>query len=125
MQSTLIIFTASWCETCCYTNSMWVSFANRFSTEKVKFIEVDTVRFNDVAKEFKVNPNDGNQLPSLVLLEDNVEALRFPPINFETLRVAKTINFKEKDLLEYFDLQKRFLATSSKADTAVKKKAKV
>lgn len=90
IQTTIIIFSASWCETCSYTNSIWVSFANRFSTDQVKFIEVDTVRFNQVAKDFKVNPNDGNQLPSLVMLEDNVESLRFPPINFETLRVART-----------------------------------
>ena len=111
MRTTVLVFTANWCETCLYTHSMWVSFSNRFSTEKVKFLELDTTKFSEVAKHFKVNPNDGNQLPSLVMLEDNIEALRFPPIDFDTLKVARTVGFKEKELIEYFDLQKRYLAT--------------
>lgn len=44
INSTLLVFTANWCETCTYTYSMWVKFANRFTTEKVKVVEVDTSR---------------------------------------------------------------------------------
>ena len=32
INNTLLIFTANWCETCVYTYSMWVKFANRFTT---------------------------------------------------------------------------------------------
>ena len=35
INNTLLIFTANWCETCVYTYSMWVKFANRFTTPKL------------------------------------------------------------------------------------------
>jgi|TARA_B110000305_G_C18868016_1_gene371822 thiol:disulfide interchange protein len=42
LQTTLIVFTAQWCETCVNTYSIWIKFANRFTTSKVKVVEVDT-----------------------------------------------------------------------------------
>ena len=35
MKSTLLVFTAHWCENSQNTYSIWIKFANRFSTEKV------------------------------------------------------------------------------------------
>lgn len=55
----------------------------------------------------------GNQLPSLVLLEDGVENLRFPPIDEETGKVGRVINYKERELVKYFDLDTRCLATQN------------
>ena len=60
MQSTLLVFTASWCDTCVYTHSLWIKFANRFSTKKLKIVEVDSTRFNNICQVFKVNFKDGN-----------------------------------------------------------------
>lgn len=103
---------------------MWIRFANRFTTGKLQFIEIDTVKFSDLAKQFKVNPNDGNQLPTLILLEDNTEVLRFPPINYKEGKVGKVVNFKEKELVKYFDLERRFMA-SAEEEKVEKKKARV
>ena len=62
-------------------------------------------------------------------MEDNVEYLRFPPVDYKTGSIGKSINFKEKELVKYFDLDKRFLATNAlaTADTTkiIKKKAAV
>ena len=52
MNSTLVVFTANWAENCQYLNTMWVKFANRFSTSKLRIIEVDAMRFSAVAKSF-------------------------------------------------------------------------
>jgi len=91
---------------------MWIKFANRFSTDKVKIVEIDTIRNNTLPSKFKVNASDGNQLPTLILLEDNKEYLRFPPMDYEKGTLGKVLNFKEKELIKYFDLDKRFLATN-------------
>jgi len=36
---------------------MWVRFANRFSTKKIRFIEIDCGRFETLARAFKVSTN--------------------------------------------------------------------
>lgn len=68
-------------------------------------------------------------MPTLLLLEDNVEYLRFPPIDYKTGAIGKAVNFKEKELVQYFDLDKRYLATNSLGketqDAPIKKKANV
>jgi hypothetical protein len=63
-------------------------------------------------------------MPTLILLEDNVEYLRFPPVDYEKGTLGKVITFKEKELVKYFDLDKRFLATNidSKQETTIIKK---
>ena len=69
-------------------------------------------------------------MPTLVLLEDNIEYLRFPPVDYEKGTLGKVISFKEKELIKYFDLDKRFLATNSvtaseEKEPVIKKKANV
>lgn len=90
-------------------------------------MEINTQKFQSLAKQFKVNNQDANQLPTLILLEDNLEFLRFPPIDYRTGSIGKSIAFKEKELVKYFDLDKRFLATKVDPNTAPiqKKKANV
>lgn len=44
-------------------------------------------------------------------MEDNKEFLRFPPVDFEKGTLGRVISYKEKELIKYFDLDKRFLAT--------------
>lgn len=128
MTTTLLIFTANWCETCVFTYTIWVKFANRFSTSKMRIVEVDTQRNEKVARFFSVNHRDGKQLPTLILLEDNKEVLRFPPIDYEKGKMSKVVAYKEKELIKYFDLDRRFLATNvqdSVEKPVVKKKAVV
>lgn len=43
--TTVLLFTASWADQCYFTYPLWVRFANRFSTDKVQFIECDASRF--------------------------------------------------------------------------------
>ena len=60
-----------------------------------------------------------NQLPTLLLLEDNVEYLRFPPIDVTTGKAGRVVNYKERELMKYFELEARYLATQ---DIGVEKK---
>ena len=60
-----------------------------------------------------------NQLPTLMLLEDNVEYLRFPPIDVATGKAGRVVNYKERELLKFFELEARCLATQ---DIHVEKK---
>ena len=46
-------------------------------------------------------------------MEDNLESLRFPPIDVNTGAYGRVVNYKEKELIKYFDLDNRFLATVS------------
>ena len=80
-----------------------------------------------VARYFKVNFEDGNQLPTMILLEDNVENLRSPPVDYEKGALPKVINWKEKELIKYFDMDKRYMATlqSEAAANIPKRKANV
>lgn len=47
-----------------------------------------------------------------MLLEDKKEVLRFPPIDYEKGTLSKILNYKEKELVRYFELEKRFMATN-------------
>ena len=57
IESTLLIFTAPWADNCYFTYPLWVRFANRFTTQKMKFIEIDcgSGRFDSIARSFKFN----------------------------------------------------------------------
>lgn len=50
-------------------------------------------------------------LPTLILLEDGIEYLRFPLNDLKTGKTAYVNEYNEKELIKYFDLDKRFLAT--------------
>jgi hypothetical protein len=52
-----------------------------------------------------------NQIPTLILLEDGLEYLRFPPVDPQTGKTANVVSYKPKELIKYFDLDNRFLAT--------------
>lgn len=64
-------------------------------------------------------------------MEDFREYLRFPPVNYDEQSLGKVLNYKEKELIRYFDIDKRFMATQApfaeaNADiNVVKKKAQV
>ena len=57
IQSTMLVFTAPWADNCYFTYPLWVRFANRFSTQKMKFVEIDcgAGRFDSIARAFKIN----------------------------------------------------------------------
>jgi len=109
------VFTASWADNCYFTHPLWVRFSNRFTTDKVKVLEVDCTggaAFNKLVKAFKINTKGvANQLPTIVLLEDNKEYLRFPPIDVNTGAYGRVVNYKETELIKYFDLDKRYMST--------------
>jgi hypothetical protein len=52
-----------------------------------------------------------NQLPSLILLEDGIEQGRFPPVDPKTGKTGRVVAYKQKEIVKYFDLDNRFLAT--------------
>ena len=56
-----------------------------------------------------------------MLLEDGQEYLRFPPIDSETSKIGRVVDYKEKELIKYFDLDNRCMATQDIG--IVKKKA--
>lgn len=46
-----------------------------------------------------------------MLFEDGEELMRFPPIDAKTKRIAKVLKYDKKELIKYFDLDKRYLST--------------
>ena len=55
VKSTFLVFNANWCDQCYYTYSLWVKFANKYTTSKMQFIEIDVTQFDSLARHFKVN----------------------------------------------------------------------
>lgn len=84
----------------------------------MQFVDIDCSLFDNIARSFKVNTgSSAGQLPTLILLEDGVEYLRFPTI--DVAKGSASVNYYEKELVRYFDLDKRYLATR---DLGVEKK---
>ena len=115
IQHTLVIFNAPWSDSCYFTFPMWAKFAIRFTTPKLNFIEVDVSRFESLAKLYKVNTSGFGNLPALILFEDGREVLRFPLATDDKkareYNAGNISSYKDKDLIKYFDLDKRYLAT--------------
>eukprot|EP00343_Euplotes_focardii_P003502 CAMPEP_0205816886 /NCGR_PEP_ID=MMETSP0205-20121125/23397_1 /ASSEMBLY_ACC=CAM_ASM_000278 /TAXON_ID=36767 /ORGANISM="Euplotes focardii, Strain TN1" /LENGTH=175 /DNA_ID=CAMNT_0053106127 /DNA_START=256 /DNA_END=783 /DNA_ORIENTATION=- len=113
MNSSLIIFGASWCDNCTFTYPLWVEFSNKYGTKRLKFGEIDVQKNERLAKEHKVNLSGiAGQLPTLILFQDGEECLRFPPLMVTTGNYAKVNQYKKKELIKYFDLDKRYAATN-------------
>jgi len=109
VKAAVLVFTAHWSDNCYYTAPLWHKMADKFSTRKLKFYEIDCSKFPDLHKEFKIDTNiASNQLPTLILLENNKEHLRFPPSDMTKSRFTK-INYKFNELVKYFDLEQRLL----------------
>ena len=51
----MLVFTAKWADQCYYTAPLWHKFANKFTTSKVRFFEVDAAKFPELLKAFKIN----------------------------------------------------------------------
>ena len=50
IDTTLVFFTASWSEECLYTYSMWAKISNKYTTKKIRMVEVDCSKFDVVCK---------------------------------------------------------------------------
>jgi thiol-disulfide isomerase/thioredoxin len=110
--SALVIFQTSWCDNCTFTYPLWADFSNKFTTSKMKFAEIDVSKNEKLAKEHKVNMSGvAGQLPALILFQDGEELLRFPPLDVATGTYGKVNKYKAKELIKYFDLDKRYVAT--------------
>jgi hypothetical protein len=97
---------------------MWDRLATRFTTPNLKFVEVDVLRFDSLARLYRVATTGFEKgLPALILFEDGKEVLRFPLSKDEKssgwLGSSSIPQYYEKELIKYFDLDKRYLATSS------------
>ena len=53
------------------------------------------------------------ELPTLVLLEDGKEYIRFPSKELGRKGATTSFSYQEKELMRYFDLDKRYMATKS------------
>ena len=114
---------------------MWSKLAKRFTTPNLRFIEVDILRFDSLARLYRVETSGFEKgLPALLLFEDGKTILRFPLAPgtepalgrkgglFGSYTTQGVPQYYEKELIKYFDLDKRYLATSSVA-TGERKKA--
>lgn len=45
------------------------------------------------------------------MFEDGEEAGRFPPIDPVTRKIPKVLKYGKREILNYFDIEKRYLAT--------------
>jgi len=81
---------------------------------------VDVGKLESLAKKCRINlSGSAGTLPTLVLFEDGEESERFPPIDPKTGQHGKVLDYNEKEIKRYFDLERRFLATK---DAGVEKK---
>jgi hypothetical protein len=131
-----VIFTAGWNDNCYFTQSLWDKFAKRFTTGKLKFIEVDILKFDSLARLYRIATTGFEKgLPALILFEDGKQIIRFPlakkdePATSSSwfgigTTTAGTPQYLEKELIKYFDLDKRYLATSSGESGCVTEKKK-
>ena len=112
MQHTLVIFSAIWSDSCYYAFPLWSRMAHRYSTARLSFVEVDVQHFEGLAREHKVPTNTGStHLPVVILFEDGREVQRFPCLDEKTKEHMTVVAYKEKELVKYFDLDKRSMAT--------------
>jgi len=114
---------------------LWAKLAKRFTTPNLRFIVVDILRFDSLARLYRVETSGFEKgLPALLLFEDGKTILRFPLAPgtepalgrkgglFGSSTTQGVPQYYEKELIKYFDLDKRYLATSSVA-TGERKKA--
>ena len=105
---------AYWNDNCTFTYPIWAEFSNDFTTPNMRFGEIDIQINENVAKQYQVNLSGlVGQLPCLILFEDGKEKLRFPPIDMANGKYARVTQYKAKELIKYFDLDKRYVATRS------------
>lgn len=65
---------------------------------------MNVANFDQLAKNLKVyNMSISGHLPCIILFEDGKEKLRFPPLD-STGQVGRVIDYKDKELVKYFDL---------------------
>lgn len=63
----------------------------------------------EIAKTYNINTSGfTKQLPTVLMIEDGEEVLRFPPVGKDN-KVAKVAKYDYKILLRYFDLESRYL----------------
>ena len=90
---------------------MWHKMANRYTTKKLHFYQVDCSMFPELAKDFKINLSvTAEQLPCLIMLENEKECLRFPPLDEKTGKSFRVVKYVERELIKYFDLDQRHLS---------------
>lgn len=78
----------------------------------MQFLEVNVRLLESVSRAYGVNlTGEYGQLPCAVLLEDGVEYCRFPTKDYQKNSKNMELHYREKELMRYFDLDKRFLAT--------------
>lgn len=79
MQHALVIFNAAWNDNCYFTYPLWAKLANRYTTDKLKFLDLDVLQFDGLTRLNKVSTSGfSGSLPALIMFEDGKETLRFP-----------------------------------------------
>lgn len=60
----------------------------------MKFGEVNIMVMQDLAKKYTINTSSmSRQLPSLILFENGVEKIRFPPLDPKTGKVGRVLKY--------------------------------
>jgi thioredoxin-like negative regulator of GroEL len=63
------------------SKELWYEYSNRYSTPQFTFLQVNVSNLPELAKRFKINVSGfTKQLPTVIILEDGEETVRFPPI---------------------------------------------
>ena len=75
----------------------------------MKFLSVNVSRLPEIAKKYQINVTGfTKQLPTVMIIEDGEESLRFPPVD-KNNKVPKVAKYDYRLLLKYFDLESRYL----------------
>lgn len=100
VNTTLAVFNAVWSDNSYFTQTMWVKIANKYTTQRVNFIDLDVGVFSSLARKYNVNTRStAGQLPTLILFEDGREIERYPFKEEKTGREPVQVDYRERELV--------------------------
>lgn len=102
----LVMFTASWCESCLHVTPLFCSLAAQHSSTRRKFVMIDVADNPTIARRFNIDTSYKTlQLPTFALFYAGREKLRLP--YFQGNKIVKT-RFTRDSLQSFFLLDRSY-----------------
>ncbi|XP_067930218.1 thioredoxin-related transmembrane protein 2 homolog [Watersipora subatra] len=103
----LIAFYASWSPDCVKLAEEFAKISYDYNLPNLKFGKIDASKYQDVARQYKVDPSSwSKQLPTVILFENGKEKMRRPYVDYKG--TVQKFFFSGKNLKEHFDLNELY-----------------